>query len=60
MIKSVDYELESMAQHIRPERIFKGMTEDETLNNLNQGLTVHVIKKAREEAETTFALMNHL
>jgi DNA polymerase alpha subunit A len=60
MIKSVDYELESMAQHIRPERVFKGMTEDETLNNLNQGLTVHVIKKAKEEAETTFALMNHL
>ena len=28
MIKSVDYELESMAQHIRPERAFKGMTDD--------------------------------
>lgn len=28
MIKSVDYELESMVQHIRPERIFKGMTDE--------------------------------
>lgn len=25
MIKSVDYELESMAAHIKPERLFKGM-----------------------------------
>jgi hypothetical protein len=28
MIKSVDYELESMAVHIRPEKVFKGMGEE--------------------------------
>ena len=47
-------------QHVRPERAFKGMTDDETLQELNQNHTMSVIKKAREEAEVTFALMNHL
>jgi DNA polymerase elongation subunit (family B) len=60
MIKSVDYELESMVAHIRPERAFKGMAEEETLQYLNENKTFHVIKKAKEEAECTFALMNHL
>jgi DNA polymerase alpha subunit A len=60
MIKSVDYELESMAQHIRPERAFQGMSDEETLHNLNSSKTQTVILKAREEAEVTFALMNHL
>ena len=36
-----------MAQHIRPERSFKGMTDEEILQNLNQNLTMHVIKKAK-------------
>lgn len=48
MIKSVDYELESMAEHIKPEKVFKGMSEEETLENLNENKTMFVIKKARE------------
>ena len=60
MIKSVDYELESMAVHIRPERMFKGMSEEETLNYLNDNKAFQVVRKAKEEAEITFSLMNHL
>lgn len=36
------------------------MPDEETLQNLNEKKTMLVIRKAREEAEVTFALMNHL
>lgn len=49
-----------MTQHIRPERTFRGMSDEETLQNLNEKKTMLVIRKAREEAEVAFALMNHL
>ena len=60
MIKSVDYELEAMVAHIKPARTFKDMSEDEVIQNLIANRTMLVIRKAREEAEVTFALMNHL
>lgn len=47
MIKSVDYELESMASHIKPEKCFKGMSEDETLQYLNDNKTMHVVRKSK-------------
>lgn len=60
MIKSVDYELESMAAHIKPNKLFQGMNEEEALLCLNDNKAFTVVRKAREEAEVTFALMNHL
>ena len=49
-----------MAVHIKPERVFRGLDEAATLEYLNDNKAFHVIKKCREEAEITFALMNHL
>ena len=49
-----------MAGHIKPQKMFKGMTEEETLGYLNDNKAFAVVKKCREEAEVTFALMNHL
>ena len=60
MIRSIDYELESMATHIRPQRVFRGMDEAVTIEHLNDNKAFAVVKKCREEAEITFALMNHL
>jgi DNA polymerase elongation subunit (family B) len=60
MIRSVDYELESMAKYIKPEKAFVGMADEEVSKFLNEGNTFYVLKKIKEEAETTFALMNHL
>jgi hypothetical protein len=40
--------------------MFKGMNEEETLNCLNDNMAFQVIRKAKEEAEITFSLMNHL
>lgn len=49
-----------MVHHIKPERAFEGMSDEQILQNLNDNYTMKVVKKAREEAEITFALMNHL
>jgi hypothetical protein len=49
-----------MVAHIKPNRLFQGMNEEESLLCLNDSRAFTVIKKAREEAEVTFALMNHL
>jgi len=48
MIKSVDYELEEMAKHIKPEKAFKGMGEEEILGYLNDNKAFQVIRKVRE------------
>jgi DNA polymerase alpha subunit A len=49
-----------MAVHIKPAKVFKGMSDEETLSYLNENKAFQVVKKCREEAEITFALMNHL
>ena len=48
MIRSVDYELESMATHIKPERVFRGMDETTTLDILNENKAFQVVRKCRE------------
>lgn len=60
MIKSVDYDLETMAKHIKPEKNFSGLTDEEVKTFLDTGKTLFVLKKIRDEADITFALMNHL
>ena len=60
MIRSVDYELESMVGHIKPSRAFKGMNDEEALTSLNDNRAFSVVKKLGEETEMTMALMNHL
>ena len=60
MIKSVDYDLENMAGNIKPERNFTGVSDEEVKNFLDSGKTLFVLKKIRDEADITFALMNHL
>lgn len=49
-----------MAKYIQPERNFVGMNEQQVKNNLESNKSLVVLRKVREEAETTFALMNHL
>jgi DNA polymerase alpha subunit A len=60
MIKSIDYDLEAMAKHIKPEKNFSGLTDEEVKTFLDTGKTLFVLKKIRDEADITFALMNHL
>jgi DNA polymerase elongation subunit (family B) len=47
MIKSIDYELESMARNIKPERQFTGLNDEEIKSNLDAGKTFTVIKKVK-------------
>jgi hypothetical protein len=49
-----------MAKHIKPEKNFSGLTDEEVKTFLDTGKTLFVLKKIRDEADITFALMNHL
>ena len=48
MIKSIDYELESMAKHIKPEKNFVGISDEEAKVLLGESTPLPIINKCRE------------
>lgn len=49
-----------MAKHIKPERNFKGISDEEAKVLLGESKPLPIINKCKEESEVTFLLMNHL
>ena len=47
LIKSVDYDLQEMTKHIKPEYSYQGLTDDQVLEHLNENSTMRVVAKAR-------------
>lgn len=59
MVKSIEYNLENIAQYARPDKKYTGFTEEEERNYFNEDKPSIVISKCREESELTFQIMNH-